>query len=154
MQFSRQAGLLTAIAAVDLVTTVHVVCMGGGDEANPLMAPLLAMGLGAFVVAKVALTAGPIAILEWARQRRPQFVRRAVNGALAAYVLLYCAGVVRANVRNDPLETAPDPRWSQHMLVIAAKRRALYKRVDGSWVRTSSAASPSAMRQSAAATAL
>lgn len=97
MKLTRQTYFLIIIGLLDLVSTIYLLSYAGAAEANPLMARLLSHGVGVFVLAKVALIVGPLAILEWARRYRPALANRALSLALYAYLGLYVLGVARAN---------------------------------------------------------
>ncbi len=94
---SKQACCIGTICLADLVTTIWWANRTGAAEANPLMAGFLAQGIVVFVVAKLALTAGPLGLLEWARPKRPKFVTHAMNIGAVAYLGVYTAGVVHIN---------------------------------------------------------
>jgi hypothetical protein len=79
-----------------------VLSFAGAAEANPLMARFLSKGLGAFVLVKVTLVVGPLAILEWARRYRPALANRALSLALYAYLGFYLLGVARVNLVPYP----------------------------------------------------
>lgn len=103
-----QPWVIVAIAGADLATTVWLLKYKDAAEANRFMALFLAQGLWFFVAAKVVLTAGPVALLEWARRHRPAFVYRAANAAIVGYVLLYLVGVARANLVPHPSQIRAD----------------------------------------------
>ena len=101
MRFTPQTMTLAAIGIADLVTTLLFIGAAGAGEANPLMAPLLQLGPIVFIQAKLLLLLAPLAVLEWARRYRPRFVHRAVNCGIAAYVVLYGAGIAHLNRKVD-----------------------------------------------------
>lgn len=89
--------VLVGLCLLDLATTLWVLAFHSGAEGNPLMARVLAYGVGMFVIAKLALVFIPVSVLVWARRRRPVFVYRSSWIAVAAYILIYFSGSVRAN---------------------------------------------------------
>lgn len=102
---------LAWLCVADLASTVWLLNSCDGGEANPLMGRFLAHGTGAFIVAKLALSILPLAVLKWARRYQSEFVHKASRAALAAYLILYMAGVVRANTKQYVIEAPADPRF-------------------------------------------
>ena len=118
MKVSRESMILAAICAADLVTTLWFVNVYGGAEANPLMRYYLERSTALFVVAKVILVCGPLAVLEWAR-RMTQFVTGMLRTAIALYLCLYGTVVWRINSANaarnpSPAELAAVEHWAAH----------------------------------------
>lgn len=99
MKLAKETWALFAIGLADLATTIIFIKHHGALEANPLFQRYWEMGLAAFITAKIALLVAPLAILEWARARRPRFVSFALRGAIGAYLGMYAFGCVRL---NDP----------------------------------------------------
>jgi hypothetical protein len=123
----RQTYILAMLGLIDLVTTTALVSRCGAAEANPLMAALLSRGLWVFVMVKITMLFGPLAVLEWSRRANPGFVAKAGSTAIAGYVVLYLAGVIRANIIPVPadLYEAQSPRvWQQIRQTIDWKRSA------------------------------
>jgi hypothetical protein len=85
---------LVTIGLFDLLTTVMLFGRGMG-EGNPLFAWLLQFGPWAFVLGKVLFLAGPILIIEFARQRHPQSAEQATWLAFGAYSCLYIVQLLR-----------------------------------------------------------
>ena len=91
---TRALGLLLLIGGLDLVVTIVLNAQGRIEEANPLMAPVLANGAGAFVLVK-----GLTLVLAWlllARHAEVDLrgVRRACLGGSALYVAILAAVAV------------------------------------------------------------
>jgi hypothetical protein len=97
MKIARESWIIAAIGIADLITTILFIRHHGAEEANPLFRHFWEMGLPAFILAKLACVVGPLCILEWARQRRGQFVTLASRSVIAAYLVLYCLGVSQLN---------------------------------------------------------
>ena len=93
--------LLAGVCLLDLGTTLWVLSFHGGSEGNPLMRGFLSHGVATFVAAKLAFVVIPVAVLVWARRRRPLFVHRASWAGVAAYLVIYCSGSVRANSKEE-----------------------------------------------------
>ncbi len=119
MKVSRESMVLAAICAADLVTTLWFVNVYGGAEANPLMRYYLERSTALFVVAKVVLVCGPLAVLEWARRMRPRFVTSMLRTAIALYICLYGSVVWRINSGTatqgpSDAEIAAVETWASH----------------------------------------
>jgi hypothetical protein len=97
MKITRESWVLAAIGIADLVTTIVFIEHHGAEEANPLFRHFWEMGLSVFILAKLALLACPLMVLEWARKRSPRFTLRALRGGIAAYILMYGVGFARLN---------------------------------------------------------
>lgn len=119
MKVSRESWILAAICAADLVTTLWFVNVYGGAEANPLMRYYLERSTALFVLAKIVLVCGPLAVLEWARHMRPRFVTGMLRTAIALYLCLYGTVVWRINsagAMHEPsaAEVAAVEQWAAH----------------------------------------
>lgn len=102
MKIARESWLLIGIGVADLISTLFFVLCRGGKEANPLMNFFLAQSVVAFIMAKILLFMfAPLAVLEWARRRRPQFVRAMTRLAIFAYLGAYGVVVWRINHPSD-----------------------------------------------------
>ncbi len=97
MKLAKESWILVVISIADLIITL-VLLTKGAVEANPWMKSYLIMGVGYFILVKVMFVVGPIAILEWARRHRPQFVKQMSRLAIAAYLTSYFSFMVRYNV--------------------------------------------------------
>jgi len=97
MKIARESVIIAIIGLADLVTTVTWVSYHGAQEANPVFAHYLSLGLGWFAFMKLVLLAAPIYLLEWARRRRPKFTLNASRFAIGAYCGLYVIGVAHLN---------------------------------------------------------
>lgn len=108
---AKQTWVLAAICLADLVSTMTLVSHMEAAEANPLMGFFLAQGVTAFVGAKVLLSAGPLALIEWTRTRRPRLAERALNLTIVLYIGLYGLGVYRANSVRAPWDYPPNANF-------------------------------------------
>jgi hypothetical protein len=97
MRISKESITIGLIGLADLIATIYWIQYKGADEANPLFAFFLSLGIGCFVVMKLIMLVCPLYVLEYARLRCPDFTRRASRCAIAAYLLLYLVGVVNIN---------------------------------------------------------
>ncbi|MGC8667990.1 MAG: DUF5658 family protein [Chthonomonadales bacterium] len=88
---------MAGICAADLVTTLWFVGKKGAMELNPIMRVCLEQGVWCFVAAKALSCMGPLALLEWARRRRPYFVTAMLRSAIALYIGFYGVVVWKAN---------------------------------------------------------
>jgi hypothetical protein len=111
MTLARQTWILVALCVADLVSTIAFVERLEAAEANPLMGFFLAQGVVMFVLAKMLFSAGPLALLEWVRKRRPQLALRALNLTIGLYLGLYGLGVYRANAIRGPWEYPANSRF-------------------------------------------
>jgi hypothetical protein len=119
MKITWESRLLTVICMADLITTIWFVRQGGASEANPMMRFYLERGIVPFVLAKMALFLGPLVILEWARRRRPRFVRTMMRMAIVLYICLYGTVVWRIN-RTRVTEPSPASLIAEQHWVAAA----------------------------------
>ncbi len=86
--------VLVTIGMFDLVTSLILWNQGFG-ESNPIFAPLLHYGSFAVAAAKLALLAGPVVLLEYARTKAPNSAEQGTWIAAAAYFVLYIAHLLR-----------------------------------------------------------
>jgi hypothetical protein len=117
MKIARESIWIAIIGLADLITTVLWIHYHGAAEANPVFAHYLQMGVIWFALMKLFLLAGPIFVLEWARQRRPRFTRVASRFAIGAYCGLYVIGFLRLNpdlIRPASAEAALPPQAMAH----------------------------------------
>jgi hypothetical protein len=97
MRVARESWVLGGICALDLVSTLWLVDQCGAQECHALMRYYLSLGYLPFIAAKMLLVLGPLAVLEWARRRRPEFVQSMLRCAIVLYVGLYASVVWTAN---------------------------------------------------------
>lgn len=97
MKIAKESLLIAIIGLADLITTVMWIHFHGAEEANPVFAQLLKLGVVWFALMKLLLLVGPIYLLEWARHRRPRFTLYASRFAISAYCGLYAIGVLHLN---------------------------------------------------------
>jgi hypothetical protein len=115
MRISKESITIGLVGLADLITTIYWVQYKGADEANPLFAFFLSMGIGCFTVMKLIMLACPIYVLEYARMRCPDFTRRASRCAIAAYLSLYLVGVVNINPHLVGVEPVYAASGSRHV---------------------------------------
>ncbi|MCE5199101.1 MAG: DUF5658 family protein [Armatimonadota bacterium] len=89
MRLSKESVILIYIAVADLVATLLLLRSDKASEGNPMMAVFLGYSIGAFIVAKLALTLAPVFLFEWAKQFQPAFVLRMMRLTIAMYLLVY-----------------------------------------------------------------
>lgn len=107
MSLMKESLILIAIGMLDLVITLALLGHGRAVEGNPIMAYYLQFGVGAFVLAKLALLFLPIFIAEWSKRYKPRFVRLMMRGAITAYVGVYLILFVSVNVVPRAIERTP-----------------------------------------------
>lgn len=95
-QVRLSTACLVAIGLFDLIATIMLFGAGFG-EGNPIFARLLHLGPWAFVMAKAAFLAGPILIIEYARQHHPESAEQATWIAFVAYAALFSVQLLRIN---------------------------------------------------------
>ncbi|AIE87320.1 DUF5658 family protein [Fimbriimonas ginsengisoli] len=86
--------VLLTIATFDLVTTLMWLNIGG-MEGNPLFAYVAKFGSLALVAAKFVYVLIPIAILEYARTKRPMSAEIGTWAAAALYACLYISHLLQ-----------------------------------------------------------
>ena len=95
----KESLILFAVALADLMATLLLVGRNRAVEGNPVMGFYLNIGVGVFIVVKLALIILPIFVVEWSRQYRPRFARNIVRLAIVTYVGLYLVLFLGINVR-------------------------------------------------------
>jgi hypothetical protein len=126
---SWQSYALSALCLADLASTVWLCHVHDASEGNPMMAFFLAQGVAAFAAAKIAMTAVPLGVLEWARRVQPKLGFLALNTALLGYLTLYAAGIAHVNggaVSAEERKAAQDNR--AHVVFLENQRRNAAKR--------------------------
>jgi len=88
--------VLVSIGLFDLVTSLAWLNQGFA-EGNPLFAWFAQRGAWAFAAAKILFLAGPVLILEFARQRHPRSAEQGTWIAAAFYALLYTLNLLKLN---------------------------------------------------------
>lgn len=111
-RLSIETYLIALIGMVDLLATIALLQSERAVEGNPLMNFYLSHGLVTFAVMKGVFTAMPLVILEWARRRRPEFVRKLSRVAIATYVGMYGVMFLKVNVPTLMAERHEKPTWS------------------------------------------
>lgn len=86
--------LLAIIGLADLLSTLALIRLGG-SEGNPLFAYLLELGVAQFALAKLALLAGPLMLLEYARTKSPSSAEAGTWVAFGFYCLLWGGQIIR-----------------------------------------------------------
>jgi hypothetical protein len=89
--------VLGLICIADMIYTLLLVRSGQAIEANPILAPFMAHGIGCFFAAKTVLDVIPLCLLEHLRSKRPIFVKKMLRVGIATYLLSYGIGVVKIN---------------------------------------------------------
>jgi hypothetical protein len=90
--------ILLAVGLADLFTTLFWVATGRAIEVNPIMAAVLRLGVGPFVLAKLSTLAAFVCVVEWYRRRRnPVFARVVGNITLFGYLGIYAVAFVCVN---------------------------------------------------------
>jgi hypothetical protein len=88
---------LGLVCFADLALTALLLHTGHMTEANPILAYYLQFGLLAMCVVKLASFLIPLAIAEWYRHKRPQFITPLLRAALCLYIAGYVGGVAFVN---------------------------------------------------------
>jgi hypothetical protein len=91
----REAILLSAIAMLDLASTIILVKLGIAKEANPILGWYLAQGLGMFIAAKTFLSMVPIAGLEIVGWKYPRLAKIGLRAGILGYVAVYGLGTLQ-----------------------------------------------------------
>ena len=94
----KESLILLLIGLTDLLVTLVFIETKHFTEGNPLMAYYLSLGVGAFVLVKLALLLLPIFVAEWSKRYKPRFVRWMLRGAIAVYVGAYISLFFSVNV--------------------------------------------------------
>ena len=93
----RESYVLGLICVADMISTILLVRSGKAMEANPILAPFMAHGIGYFLVAKTMLDVIPLFLLELIRSKQPLFVKKMLRVGIAAYLISYGIGVLKIN---------------------------------------------------------
>ena len=101
IKVSRESYVLGLICIADMVSTILLVRAGKAVEANHILVPFMAHGIGCFFVAKTMLFVVPLFCLELLRTTRPLFVKKMLRVGIAAYLLSYGIGVIAVNRANN-----------------------------------------------------
>lgn len=91
---SREAQLLFSICVFDALSTWVLLVTRTATEGNPVLAPAAAVSPGYFLFVKFLTFVPAIALAEWYRRYKPEFVRTGLRAATAAYVAIYSLFVV------------------------------------------------------------
>ncbi|MDI9641135.1 DUF5658 family protein [Kamptonema cortianum] len=86
--------VLTVVGLVDLISTVLLLNLGA-QEGNRFFAVLWASSPSLFVIAKLVMLFGPIAILEFAREKHPTSAEQGTWIAALAYLALWGTQILR-----------------------------------------------------------
>src|SRR6266849_371298 len=109
MRMSRETGIVGALCAIDLLSTLALIQHQGADEGNGLMSFYLRQGTGAFIAAKCLLFVPALLIAEWYRRRNPRLVLLTLRTVIVMYVCLYAVGVLQMNRPVTAAEWDSDP---------------------------------------------
>src|SRR5947209_3367570 len=97
MRVSRETGIVGALCAGDLLSTLVLIQQHGADEGNRLMSFYLQQGTGAFIAAKCLMFVPALVIAEWYRRRTPRLVSVTLRAVIVMYVFFYAVGVLQVN---------------------------------------------------------
>jgi len=93
--------VLMALGCLDLFSTIYLLAVGAGYEANPLFDAILQnFGPIGFIAFKVLMLGGPLALAEWARKSNEPFVRSALRMGIILYVGFYLINFLRFNLHH------------------------------------------------------
>lgn len=92
---SWDSAAFAVICLADMLTTLYWVHAGVASEANPVLARALQAGPACFAGEKIASFAPALIAAAAYRTRRPRFVAFFLRAALAGYVIIYAASVLR-----------------------------------------------------------
>jgi hypothetical protein len=104
VKIARETWLLGLFCTLDMLFTVWLLHKGLAKEANPVMEFYVDRGLWAFIAVKSLLFVAPLTVLELLRRKRPRFVQTLLRVGIAAYLLVYGIGGLRANADNGAPE--------------------------------------------------
>jgi hypothetical protein len=90
---SSEAGWISAICMLDLLTTLYWISQGMAREGNPVMAHFLNQGHVPFIGAKIATFVPAVIAAEWYRPRNAALISRVMRWVIAGYLFIYVAGV-------------------------------------------------------------
>src|SRR6266567_1582075 len=93
MRMSRETGIVGALCAIDLLSTLALIQHQGAEEGNGLMSFYLRHGTGAFIAAKCLLFVPALLIAEWYRRRNPRLISATLRGVIVMYLVVYAVGV-------------------------------------------------------------
>lgn len=96
-KWSLESLVLAVICVIDLLVTLWMIQNGSATEGNPILNYYLEISLGAFILAKLLLSIGPITILEALRARHPRSIRLLLRLCIVLYLLIYSAGSLHLN---------------------------------------------------------
>ncbi|HEU4752686.1 MAG TPA: DUF5658 family protein [Armatimonadota bacterium] len=92
-RISPEAGWLTGICLLDLLTTLWWISQGQAHEGNPFLAHYLSYGHVPFIAAKLFTFVPAVVIAEWYRPRNPALIHRVLRWTIILYLAIYVAGV-------------------------------------------------------------
>jgi hypothetical protein len=95
---SKESLELLAVVLLDTFLTILLINVNLAREANPLMRCALSGGFSMFCAAKLAPILVLVALAEWHRKSNPEFTRRALRAGTIAYVTIYFAALLIANL--------------------------------------------------------
>jgi len=114
MKIAPETLILGSICMLDMLSTVWLIHNGLAREGNPVMDFYVQRSLVVFAIVKSLLFVAPLTALELMRQKNPVFVRRVLRLGIAAYLLVYGVGSIRANSANaDLMASTSGPESSQ-----------------------------------------
>jgi len=114
MKIAPETLILGSICMLDMLSTVWLIHNGLAREGNPVMDFYVQRSLVGFAIVKSLLIVAPLTALELMRQKNPVFVTRVLRLGIAAYLLVYGVGSIRANSDHFNLvASASSPESSQ-----------------------------------------
>ncbi|MDE2127302.1 MAG: hypothetical protein KGJ62_12000 [Armatimonadetes bacterium] len=99
--FCPESYILVALCLFDLISTLWLIALGHGAEANPVMGFYVRAGLPVFAAMKLLLVFAPVVALEVLRRRRPRFIRLMLRVGIAAYAFCYGFGIYQINAQHQ-----------------------------------------------------
>ena len=109
MTLTKESIILIAICTLDLASTLLLLGAKAASEGNPLMEYYLSIGIGTFIMVKLALIVLPIFVAEYSRRYQPQFVRLMLRATIVAYVGIYAVLFLAVNVAPNFVESITKP---------------------------------------------
>ena len=97
---ARETMGLGLVCSADLALTAYLISTGRFTEANPILAHYLQYGLGVMCLVKLLSYVLPLALAEWYRRQRPEFVTLLLRATLFLYIAGYVMGVAWVNMRH------------------------------------------------------
>jgi len=126
LDLAKESYVLLTICLLDLTLTMWLLVTGRAVEGNPIMSYYLDQGWDKLIGAKILLVVFPLFIAEWGRRHRPQFVRRMLRFAIAAYIGIYALAFTNTDIlaRSKPsVSTPPETHQRASAVTLSSTRR-------------------------------